>query len=762
MKIRRVTKRDGREVPFDPAKIAAAVARAEIAVGEEDAGFAGDVAQIVELALERRYAVAGPDAVPGIEEIQDLVEQALIELGRAQVAKAYILYRDRRTRIRSALVVDGEQARGARGRSDRAGHTDAAPSEERASPREHRAPRVQFSDGVASWSKGRIVAALMNESDLPRARAEEVAARVEERVFDGGYRRISTALIRELVDNELVELGLDLALKRQRVFGLSRHDLRRWLDEPVRRPSDGGLGLTDAETAGAERAVAGEILRRFVLEDAMPDLVAELHLSGEISIEDVARPHLSLWRALPCDLLLRGEPGPSSAFGALEDVADECEACAGGVVLEDCGALIQALARGRGASQGWLGQWLRAVSAVARASGRRIDLCAGGGSSSGASERAHVPAWISRALEELAALDAESSPAFAPRLFVDVGDLTAALRSSPRLTAAVERLLVAGRVVPTFGSNGETAVGPGLVRRARERGALTCGGAVAINLPRLARRAGPWREDLMLEQMSALVQHAMSALHALDDLQSGVRREHRGRVGYAITPVGLREALRWIGDGELRPDQGARVLGFLSEAAQRFGHASGLSVSVSPHFGERAAIRFAALDAELFSTSQPLLFDADDRPSVQREPYTCGFDVAGGDPIIDATFNAAAASLLAAQSSGILHPPSLIAALARVHSSAALERERSDDASAPSRARVGTAVLAALERLELARARLRGGGHALYALPRAEIDVPDVASSTDVGSFELFPEPASDRRAPLPTSLPHLSGTPHS
>jgi hypothetical protein len=68
------------------------------------------------------------------------------------------------------------------------------------------------------------------------------------------------------------------------------------------------------------------------------------------------------------------------------------------------------------------------------------------------------------------------------------------------------------------------------------------------------------------------------------------------------------------------------------------------------------------------------------------------------------------------------------------------------------------AVLDALERLELARARLRGGGHALYALPRAELDASDLSS--DTRSFELFPEPDSARRSP--SSLPHLSGTPHS
>src|SRR5690348_17136868 len=106
MKIRRIKKRDGREVPFDKSKISDAVGRAQAAVGTSDPHFAAEVAEVVEMALVRRFPPGrGDEAIPGIEDIQDLVEQALIELGHAPVAKAYILYRDRRARLRNALQV---------------------------------------------------------------------------------------------------------------------------------------------------------------------------------------------------------------------------------------------------------------------------------------------------------------------------------------------------------------------------------------------------------------------------------------------------------------------------------------------------------------------------------------------------------------------------------------------------------------------------------------------------------------------------------
>jgi hypothetical protein len=774
MKIQRIRKRDGREVPFDLTKIRDAVARAQAAVNEDDLTFALEVAQIVELALERRCSAHDSDHVPGIEEIQDLVEQTLIELGRAVVAKAYILYRDRRARIRAALEVRGPRtrsrpeplgsARPPGSPVDRASpmvraSKERAPSESEVRTADDlgssaeaapdsgiwaRAPRVQLSDGVAAWSKGRIVAALMNEAELPRASAERVAARVEQRVFDSGFRHISTALIRELVDNELVDLGLDQALKRQRSFGLARHDLRRLIADPSRSALDetaGDLGATPA-SLGAECAIASEVLRRYALEDLMPESVAELHLSGDLSIESLARPHLPLTRALPCELLMSGEPGPSGAFRVLDELAEECASCARGLVVDDCGALMQSLQRGRTAAQSWSAQWLRALSALSRSGGKEIDLCAGESAHAArGAERAHAPPWMARFVEDLDGILRESRPGPSPRLFADVSEIALVAQESNALRAALERLLLAGRVVPTFGSSGESVAGPGLVRRARERGALTCGGAVAINLPRLARRAGPWREEALLEELSALLQHALAALLALQDLQRSDRGA-RGRVAYAISPVGMRDALRWLSDGELRPDQGARILAFMTEAAQRFGQARGLSVTITPSFGEAASVRFAALDAALFAMRQPMLFEDGARAdAASRAPYSCGFDLthleAGVEP---GSTLAATAALLSTQRCGAIQPASILGALRHARPG--------DELS----------VLAVLERLELARARSRSGSPALYVLPRPHPIPAPRAGSRQPDSDDLFPEPEASTLPPSAPTLPHLSG----
>ncbi len=96
MTIEKLKKRDGRLVAFDKEKIAAAIAKAFEATykpGQEDraAALAEEVLSILE--------VEGT-AAPEVEHIQDIVERVLMDNGYVQTAKAYILYRNERSRAR--------------------------------------------------------------------------------------------------------------------------------------------------------------------------------------------------------------------------------------------------------------------------------------------------------------------------------------------------------------------------------------------------------------------------------------------------------------------------------------------------------------------------------------------------------------------------------------------------------------------------------------------------------------------------------------
>ena len=252
---------------------------------------------------------------------------------------------------------------------------------------------------------------------------------------------------------------------------------------------------------------------------------------------------------------------------------------------------------------------------MARASGRHIDL---------GSICIKSRGFLARLVLEMAT---EAPSVFAPRLFVTNEEL-AGLLPSPNNTvegaleieAATNALLVAGRLVPTWSGDRQFAA-PGCRRGPRERGVLACGGAVALNLPRLARRSGPWRENRMLEELASLVQAALEAARSITAFQRRARHGGHGgfarmRTSFALAPVGLAEALFVLGDGRIDPDQGARLLGFLSEAAHRYSRPGDPEIIVSSLFGERAAARLAWLDAanmrgghELGTIDQHALFE---------------------------------------------------------------------------------------------------------------------------------------------------------
>lgn len=92
-----IIKRDGRTVNFNKEKIADAVEKAfQASSAMQDRVMAENIADSVVSKLENG-AING---VPTVEEIQDIVEETLIEAGFSQTAKAYILYRAERSRIR--------------------------------------------------------------------------------------------------------------------------------------------------------------------------------------------------------------------------------------------------------------------------------------------------------------------------------------------------------------------------------------------------------------------------------------------------------------------------------------------------------------------------------------------------------------------------------------------------------------------------------------------------------------------------------------
>ncbi|MFN3385500.1 MAG: ATP cone domain-containing protein, partial [Candidatus Thermochlorobacter sp.] len=92
-----VIKRDRTIVPFDQSKITNAIFKAGNATGEFGAEVAQHLSDEVVKILEQKFE----QEVPSVEQIQDIVETVLIKENWAKTAKAYILYRNERAKIRA-------------------------------------------------------------------------------------------------------------------------------------------------------------------------------------------------------------------------------------------------------------------------------------------------------------------------------------------------------------------------------------------------------------------------------------------------------------------------------------------------------------------------------------------------------------------------------------------------------------------------------------------------------------------------------------
>ncbi len=106
--ISQVTKRDGTLAPFDSNKIYQAILKAGTSTGEFGENDAWLITGQVLKVMKHKFA----ETLPTIENIQDIVEQALISSNYFATAKAYILYRDQRNRARSdhKVMVDVESS----------------------------------------------------------------------------------------------------------------------------------------------------------------------------------------------------------------------------------------------------------------------------------------------------------------------------------------------------------------------------------------------------------------------------------------------------------------------------------------------------------------------------------------------------------------------------------------------------------------------------------------------------------------------------
>ena len=94
----RVNKRDGKVAEFDISKISEAIKKAFEACERE---FNDNIIDFLALKVTSDFEPKVADGLVAVEDIQDSVETVLVQAGYADVAKAYILYRRQREKLRN-------------------------------------------------------------------------------------------------------------------------------------------------------------------------------------------------------------------------------------------------------------------------------------------------------------------------------------------------------------------------------------------------------------------------------------------------------------------------------------------------------------------------------------------------------------------------------------------------------------------------------------------------------------------------------------
>ncbi|MEM4206906.1 MAG: adenosylcobalamin-dependent ribonucleoside-diphosphate reductase [Nitrososphaerota archaeon] len=95
--VKKIMKRDGRIVDFDSSRIREAIRKAMVSVNKYDEKLLDKIVEHVLVLISEKF---GAEKIPHVEDVQDIVELSLVKFDQYEVAKAYILYRREREKIR--------------------------------------------------------------------------------------------------------------------------------------------------------------------------------------------------------------------------------------------------------------------------------------------------------------------------------------------------------------------------------------------------------------------------------------------------------------------------------------------------------------------------------------------------------------------------------------------------------------------------------------------------------------------------------------
>ncbi|MDP1808051.1 MAG: anaerobic ribonucleoside-triphosphate reductase, partial [Actinomycetota bacterium] len=139
------------------------------------------------------------------------------------------------------------------------------------------------------WEKSKIVDSLVKEVGAGYELAEEIAGSVEKRLVDGGLATVTTSIIREFIDLELLQRGLGTMHEKHSHLGLPMFDVEQIINNANKENSN-----TTHNPETINQTLAEAILKEFALRRVFSEDVANAHMMGDIHLHDlgfIVRPY---------------------------------------------------------------------------------------------------------------------------------------------------------------------------------------------------------------------------------------------------------------------------------------------------------------------------------------------------------------------------------------------------------------------------------------------------------------------------------------
>lgn len=266
--IKGVTKRSTEIVELDPQKIYDALFAAceHIAVLEEKQVDKQKINELTDFVLEK-IARKGVE-YPHVDYINQIDAEILRENGLVKEANHFQRYAQQREELRKKLLVT--KLVGEKGDS-----TDKSLLVE-----------GEANYSLSQWNRQRIEYALMKECGLDKDKARMVAKQTEKTIGDLGLERITTDLVREVVNIHLLTSGEEKRMKKQQILGMPTHDLEQLIFSKSKENSN--IAANNPEAVNL--AIAETILKKYGIENVFSKDVTDAHLSGRFHLHDLGYP----------------------------------------------------------------------------------------------------------------------------------------------------------------------------------------------------------------------------------------------------------------------------------------------------------------------------------------------------------------------------------------------------------------------------------------------------------------------------------------